>query len=125
MRNDSTAQIMNRVLDLLIEATETGKLLWDSLGFDTYRTSFASHLAEITYLHPLLSDDTTSGADIAKISFGGVIFHFFNGTAGMEKINHLLTLCEPRRQEWDILTRDRVLAAEADLKKYLDQSEHR
>jgi len=89
-----------RVLQALLAATVDGRIVWKEENVDRYSTVTCAGDAYIEFLYPMLGDETTSGADIAKVSIPGTSLHFFEGTEGMELVRAILDAAFPSWAEW-------------------------
>lgn len=80
---------IEKLLDRLLSITKSG-LNWEKYDSDAYRAQTKAGEVRIMFLFPMLADETTSGADIAKLSINSVDVNFFEGSNGMNKIREIL-----------------------------------
>ena len=86
-----------KALDAVLEATRSGQLTWKKTDPERYET-VGEPKVSIEFKYPQVGGETTTGADIAVVSFGGVIFSFFSGGEGMAKVWEILRTAFP---EWE------------------------
>ena len=65
-------------LDSVVEATRAGRITWEELDSGRF--------------------ETTTGADIAVVTLGGIATSFFSGSDGMTRIQSVLRAAFP---EWE------------------------
>jgi hypothetical protein len=86
-----------KALDAVLEATRSGHVKWKKIEPERYET-VSEPKVSIEFQYPQVGGETTTGADIAVVSFGGVMVSFFSGSEGMAKVAEILRTAFP---EWE------------------------
>ena len=76
-------------LDAIMEATRKKRLAWQKINPERFET-VGEPKVSIQFHYPQVGDESTTGADIAVITFGGVSLSVFAGTEGMAKARTIL-----------------------------------
>jgi hypothetical protein len=87
-----------KALDAVLEATRSGRIKWKKIDPEHYET-VSEPKVSIEFHYPQVGGETTTGADIAVVDFGGIIVSFFNGSEGMSKIGEILRAAFPDWEE--------------------------
>lgn len=87
-----------KALDAVLEATRSGRIAWKKTDPERYET-VGEPKVSIEFQYPQVGGETTTGADIAVVGFGGVMVSFFSGSEGMTKIGEILRAAFPDWEE--------------------------
>src|SRR3954466_12621453 len=90
--------MMLKALDAVGEATRARRVTWRMVAPDHYETT-AEPKVSIQFHYPQVGGETTTGADIAVVSLGGVMTSFFSGSDGMKRIQTILRAAFPDWEE--------------------------
>src|SRR5690348_7269665 len=86
-----------KALDAVLDATRSGRVKWNKVAPERYETAREPKMS-IEFHYPQVGGETTTGADIAVVDFGGVMVSFFSGSDGMTKVGEILRAAFP---EWE------------------------
>ena len=86
-----------KALDAVLKATRSGRITWKKTDPERYET-LGEPKVSIQFHYPQVGGETTTGADIAAVSLGGVEVSFFSGSEGMLKVQEILRMAFP---DWE------------------------
>lgn len=100
-------------LDAVVEATRAGRVTWRKVEPERYETTTDPKVC-IEFHYPQVGGETTTGADIAVVSLGGVVASFFSESDGMAKVQAILRAAFP---EWE----EHLSAIESKIDEFVKQ----
>ena len=84
-------------LDSVLNSTRSGGVIWKKVGPESYETITVPKIT-IQFHYPQMGNETSTGADVAVVTFGDVATSFFSGTDGMTRVQSILRAAFP---EWE------------------------
>jgi len=114
---------LKELLRLIAALTRTGKLEWAQENKNEL-----DHIAKlngrefrIRFKYPLLAGDEGSDAEAAEFSAAGVIFTFYIGTEGFERISEILCAAYPNYREHNRKMTKEIKKMVSELRRHLDK----